>query len=589
MGQTGTITTRLPESPGIFERLGPVFTKELILASRRPWNYLLRTLYVAAMVGVIFYYWRYFSIMGGGRLDQIAAMSAFGLYLTITVCVFQFFALQVVAPVLTGSVIGEEIRKQTLATLLLTPISSFQIVMGKLLSRTLVMLLLVATSFPFLALIRIFGGVEWRTLVALETLTLNAAIFSATLSLTFSILFSKRTRDPAMLTYIILVLAYLIIPLILGSFTNFRSQPEDYFGWFNPFFSMTLVIRDATLPGRSAGFPGLSAPAIQCALQLFGTAALIAISTVLVRRQALRQALGVLTMTPDTSTTESNSQTSTDDEQFRHTPESRILDRVSDYPVIWREWKRSFSISPWKRNFSILLCFALMFGSYAYFWSSLQEADSHIVYVEIFFVFILARAASAPGYAVTREKEANTLEALRMTPLTPEEIIYGKTLGLLPALVPLVLLLTAHLLFFTIFGPLQLTHIFEILIVLAGPLFFIICTGIFFAIRAKKVVNAVSHNQILGVLLWAPCCPWTSIFFQYGLSLSVNPFLIAIACFEPGSPRRVFGIPGSGAFADYAFCFLVLISLLYTAVGYFFLRRAVAGFYRFSAEQNKNG
>jgi ABC-type transport system involved in multi-copper enzyme maturation permease subunit len=75
------------------------------------------------------------------------------------------------------------LNHRTLDVLLTTPVTSLQVVAGKLASKLLVMVLLVLTSLPLLAVLRIFGGIDWPVILALVGLTLAGATFNASLAL----------------------------------------------------------------------------------------------------------------------------------------------------------------------------------------------------------------------------------------------------------------------------------------------------------------------------------------------------------------------------------------------------------------------
>jgi len=95
---------------------------------------------------------------GGSRIVMASRMSDVSRYVTMALVIFEFLAIPLLAAVMLGSAISEEIRKGTLATLLTTPITHWQLVAGKLLSRLLQLALLMAMSLPLLAILRVFGA-----------------------------------------------------------------------------------------------------------------------------------------------------------------------------------------------------------------------------------------------------------------------------------------------------------------------------------------------------------------------------------------------------------------------------------------------
>ena len=167
---------------------GPIFGKELRISSRRGRNYVLRCAYVALLTVFVVVVW----------LDQARRVSASGLYsasrmaeagkrIVIIIVWFQFCATQLLAIIMLSTSINDEVYSRTLGVLMTTPITSYQIVNGKLLSKLLQLVLLLAISLPLLAIVRIFGGVPWDYVISSLCITLTAATLVGSVSLFFSI------------------------------------------------------------------------------------------------------------------------------------------------------------------------------------------------------------------------------------------------------------------------------------------------------------------------------------------------------------------------------------------------------------------
>jgi ABC-type transport system involved in multi-copper enzyme maturation permease subunit len=110
------------------------------------------------------------------RLGFVSRMPLVAMTVTTAITWLQFLAAQGLAVLLLSSTIGEEIRKGTLGALLTTPITSLQIVVGKLLGRMLHVLVLLAISLPVLAILRLFGGVPAGYVLAGACVTLTTAL-----------------------------------------------------------------------------------------------------------------------------------------------------------------------------------------------------------------------------------------------------------------------------------------------------------------------------------------------------------------------------------------------------------------------------
>ncbi|MHC4501313.1 MAG: ABC transporter permease, partial [Planctomycetota bacterium] len=170
---------------------GPIFDKELRVSSRRRRNYVLRFAYLALLTTILALIWVEEMRYRGSALYRVSRMARAGQTIISFIIWFQFFATQLVAIIMLSTSISDEIYNRTLGLLMTTPINSFQIVMGKLFSKLLQLILLMAITLPLLAIVRVFGGVPWDYVLSSLCVTLTAVIFVGSLSLFFSI-FSRR-------------------------------------------------------------------------------------------------------------------------------------------------------------------------------------------------------------------------------------------------------------------------------------------------------------------------------------------------------------------------------------------------------------
>jgi ABC-2 type transport system permease protein len=159
---------------------GPIFDKELRVSSRRKRYSFLRAIYVALLLFFVCQGWfgaqRYF-----GRMDPTAYMAEIGKHICKNILVLQFFGTHVVALLLLSGIFSEEIKKRNLSVLITTPITSFQLVTGKILSKLYQVFLLLCLSLPVLAIVRVFGGVQWDLIVFSTCITMLGVLFFASL------------------------------------------------------------------------------------------------------------------------------------------------------------------------------------------------------------------------------------------------------------------------------------------------------------------------------------------------------------------------------------------------------------------------
>jgi ABC-type transport system involved in multi-copper enzyme maturation permease subunit len=175
----------------------------------------------------------------GTAAYQKSRMAVAGKTIITTIVTFQFIATQLIAVIMLSTSISDEIYHRTLGVLMTTPISSFQIVMGKLFSKLLQLILLL--------------GVPWNYVLSSLCITLTAVIFAGSLSLYFSIN-NRRAYVVIIKTVFTIGVLFAFFPTVLGALfallSNFApvlGSPGfvspilmGFFAHLNPFGAMSL-------------------------------------------------------------------------------------------------------------------------------------------------------------------------------------------------------------------------------------------------------------------------------------------------------------------------------------------------------------
>ncbi len=260
---------------------GPVFDLELRVASRQGKYYLLRSAYVGLLALVIFLFWSFIVRLGGGAsaVAQVSRLSEAGKRVIITIVWFQFIAGQILATVLLSDAISGEVRQRTWESLLVTPIHAIHVVLGKLLSRLLHVLLLVAISLPVLAVTRVFGGVPWDYISAGLCITLSAAVFAGALSLLCSILYRHAYHAVLIAAgWYVALWGLDAIMLILMPRTSFVGNPPGAFLWSLVSPLHALFVRTQALLGGSMPVNPYASLSAHCLTILLAAAILLMLS-----------------------------------------------------------------------------------------------------------------------------------------------------------------------------------------------------------------------------------------------------------------------------------------------------------------------
>jgi len=502
---------------------GPIFDKELRVSSRRKRNYTLRLIYVILLTFFIAIVWLSMVKSEGSSAYQKSRLALAGKTIVTTIVTFQFFATQIIAVIMLSTSISDEIYHRTLGLLMTTPIGSFQIVMGKLFSKLLQIILLLAISLPMLAIVRIFGGVPWDYVLSSLCITLTAVIFAGSLSLYFSIN-SRRAYVVIIKTVVTLGVLFFFIPTITGVLFIPRWLYVPVLGnsvaafpllvaflHLNPFGAMsvntammitpsapkTMVMLAITPTGASFFYWP-----IHCALMLGASALLIAISVKVVRKVALRQAVGQIeSVTNRTRAQKSKKSTR------RHTKQQElpgVIRRVTDSPVLWRELRAPMIQGAEGRNSIIGLVIAIiaLLITYGACQGVLDEAFTQMTYVLMFTVIGSVFTIVLSATSITSEKETRSWPILLATSMDDWHILMGKAIGVFRRCLPIWLLMAGHIFLFICIRYIHPVAIFHMPIFVTGLVVFLTGSGLYFSARFKRTTSAVIASFGLVLVLW---------------------------------------------------------------------------------------
>lgn len=116
--------------------------------------------------------------------------------------IIQLVMLLFITPGLTAGVVSGERERQTLNILLTTTLSSFQIIVGKLLSSVAYLLLLLLASLPLFSFVFLFGGVAPEEILLVFFMNLITVLTFGVIGIFFSTLL-KRTIAAVISSYVL--------------------------------------------------------------------------------------------------------------------------------------------------------------------------------------------------------------------------------------------------------------------------------------------------------------------------------------------------------------------------------------------------
>jgi len=527
---------------------GPILAKELRVSARRRRNYVLRGAYVVLLTIFVVLVWLGTVHSGsyyGGVAYTASRMSMAGKTIIVAVVWFQFCLVQLLAVVMLSNSISEEISRRTLGVLMTTPISSFQIVVGKLVSKLWQLLVLLAISLPILAVVRIFGGVPWDFVVAGMCITFAAAVHAGAWSMFFSI-FARRSYAAIFGAIFMLGVLYALVPWMVYAILDlaYRRVPEASFfsglAFFNPPIALGLLSESLMRPGWAAGRLTVSWPGL-CAIMLGVAAAVLGVCVLFVRRVALRQAVGHVRLRRPHFWEVLWAGGSDRRPVGRATGKIR---RVGARPVLWREMRSGVLWRGWFTKSCVVLGALALGLSYLLVAAEneLDDRGTHMAYVCIFVGLGVLATLVISATAVASEKESRSLPLLLATTMSDWEIILSKGAGVVRKTWLIWALLAAHVVIFSNCGFLREWMLFvHLALLVAWVLVFFTATGLYFSARFRRTTTAVVMNIALAVTLYVVAPLFvvllanisnSSLRKPVGWMLNFNPLVQAVAITE---------------------------------------------------------
>jgi ABC-2 type transport system permease protein len=580
LGTTGLRWRWWPAS--VLPRLaGPIFDKEMRVSSRRRRNYVLRFLYIGLFTFLVAVTWLRTLVYATSSVYQASRMASAGQAIVTSILWFQFLTAQAIAVVMLSTSISDEIYKRTLGVLMTTPIGSFQIVIGKLTSRLLQIVLLLAISLPLLAVVRVFGGIPWGFLLCGLCVTLTTVVFVGSLSLFFSI-FTRQAYAAIIQTILTMGFLFGAIPVLLAFLAERTISPNTLLrglSYFNPF----VVVAITTESLRTARPTVLVDWPLHCVVMLGLSSLLLLLAMIFVRKAALRQAGGIV----------DSSRRVNPASGLRHPPST--IRRVQGPPVLWKERRAPLFGRRKLRRIAeivsgvVILGLLLLTYGLCYRAKLLRDTETHTMYGIVFFSVGILFTVILPATCITTEKESQTWPLLLTTTVGNWEILWGKFGGAVRRCLPAWVLLFAHTVVFMVLGIIHPIAVVHLALLAAWVLFFLTSTSLYFGTRLRHTTTAVIANLGLAAGLWAVVPLFLAILLgvvtktRTGVIetyMDLNPFVHAVVIVDAAAHRGGLGAydwlqKGMGNVVD-ATGWMALTFAVYVSVGLVFLTRAAA-------------
>jgi ABC-type Na+ efflux pump permease subunit len=527
--------------------VGPVFTRELITAPRRPRLVVYRTVYAAVLFAVMCTAW--LILTGTQVISNVGDMARFGGILFRLLAPLQLAVVVFFAALSTASAVSQEKDRKTLVLLLLTRLSNSELVLGKLLASLLHVAVMVLAGLPIFALIVLFGGISFQQVFRVFVVTLTTGLLAGSLGSTLA-LWREKTFQSLALTALLLVFWMLGCEALRSGALGevlLGVDASRWTTWLSPIGAMQAAARP------TAGMD--STPWYQTDVMYFiwfslGLAALLngwAIWRVRVwnpSREVHRPA-GTVTREQESIwgaehdlaqlAAQTSDRASTDRVAVTH-PAHR---EVWTNPILWRE------VCTWaygRKMIAIRFAYALLFvmALSGVIWGDLQSAagpldDHHVMSATAwptipFFVVSLVIVNALAVTSVTTERDGRALDLLLVTDLTPAEFLFGKLAGVFWVTKEMVLLPIALCMYLWWIESLDLQNLFYVVGGLLVLDVFVAMLGLHSGMHYanSRAAIAVSLGTVFFLFLGIAMCIVMMITFSGSFQVQLAPFLAVI-------------------------------------------------------------
>ena len=214
--------------------IGPVFAREVTIAPRRDWTYILRSIYVGVLILLIVTAW--LVISGTQLITDPGDFARFGTMLFQFLSPVQLVLAIFFAATLAAGAVGQEKERGTLLLLLMTRMTNRELVLGKLLASLLNIIMMLAVSIPVFMAIAMLGGISYYQIVRVLIVTLFCMLVCGSLGSCIAL-----WRDK---TFQAIATTILLIVLWIGLWEGLPAL-RPYAAMFSPWSAILAASRPA--------------------------------------------------------------------------------------------------------------------------------------------------------------------------------------------------------------------------------------------------------------------------------------------------------------------------------------------------------
>ncbi|TWT83032.1 ABC-2 family transporter protein [Planctomycetes bacterium CA13] len=502
---------------------GPVLNREATVVPKRPKTYLGRGVYV--LVLFLLLCTGYLVLDGSRSLLTTSDSARFGGWMFALLSPLQLLVLCSLAAVGAASSVAQEKDRRTLILLLMTRLSGFEVVVGKLAASLLGPLSMLICALPLFLVLPLMGGVSPEQVLSVFLVTAATIVLAGSIGSVVG-LWREKTFQAIALT-VLLLLMYIAVGELVSLSGLFPetvnlalSPPRALFAAASPL---------AALSNETAIGIGLFV-----LVSVLSSAVILGFGIAKVRVWNPSREVRLKAPAPETS----------EEAESVLEPASwkvRQAKSVWKNPILWRE------ICTWaygRKVVVIRVAFALLFLLIAgaiYFQVQSGVAmepagrvgralPAATLPLAILGVVSLVLVNALAVNAVTGERDGLALDLLLVTDISPSEFVFGKLIGVLYVAKEMILLPLALVIYMAATGVMTIenaTYVFVGAIILYV---FVTMLGIHSGLNyvAGRTATLASLGTVFFLCVGIAICMTIMVSFRGAFQLQLAPFLVMI-------------------------------------------------------------
>jgi len=498
---------------------GPVFNREASVVPLRPKTYLSRAVYV--LVLFLLLCTGYLVLDGSRSLLATSDSARFGGWMFALLSPLQLLVLASLAAVGAASSVAQEKDRRTLILLLMTRLSGFEVVAGKLTASLLNPLAMLLAALPLFLVLPLMGGVSPEQVLGVFIVTAAAIVFAASVGTVVG-LWREKTFQAIALT-VLLLLMYLAAGEWIATVGNLPETISLAFSPPRALFAASSPL--ASLSNQTA----------------IGVQSFVVMSVVLSVAVIAFGIAKVRVWNPSRELRQTQVQSEAPEQGEPASWKVRQPKHVWKNPILWRE------INTWAYGRKVVLirtAFVVLFLlTVATIFFQVQSGvafepagrvgralPAATLPLALLGVISLVLVNALAVNAVTGERDGLALDLLLVTDISPREFVFGKLLGVLyvaKEMIVLPLLLVAYMAYANVITAENATYLFVGAVVLY---LFVTMLGIHSGLNyvAGRTATLASLGTVFFLCVGIAICMTIMVSFRGAFQLQLAPFLVMI-------------------------------------------------------------